>query len=151
MHPIHREVIGELRRELMAYHKSLLEAARLEYEAARGPIANPNDFFRLVLSDEAFAWLKAASDLILAFDELEGMETAAEEDVFAARAEIDRLLSPSQSEFGRRSNELMESSPDAVFALAKLQKLALRLPQREESGEDLFARRQEWRATPRRR
>lgn len=151
MHPIHREAIRDVRRELLAYHKSLLEAARLEHEAIHGRVANANDFFRLVLGDDSFAWLKAASDLILALDELEGMENASDEDAFAVRAETERLLSPSESEFGRRSNELIEASPDAIFSLAKLQKLLLRLPRREEDRDALFERRASWRATPRRR
>ena len=59
-----------IRAELLRLHKALLDSERVVYERANGPIANSGEFFRLVIDDEAFSWLRPISQFIVQIDEL---------------------------------------------------------------------------------
>lgn len=59
-----------IRPELLRLHKALLDSERVVYEQANGPIANSGEFFRLVIDDEAFSWLRPISKFIVQIDEL---------------------------------------------------------------------------------
>ncbi|MFK8185298.1 MAG: hypothetical protein AB8B99_18140 [Phormidesmis sp.] len=59
-----------IRPELLRLHKALLDSERVVYEKANGPIANSGEFFRLVIDDEAFSWLRPISKFIVQIDEL---------------------------------------------------------------------------------
>jgi len=59
-----------IRPELLRLHKALLDSERIVYEQANGPIANSGEFFRLVIDDEAFSWLRPISKFIVQIDEL---------------------------------------------------------------------------------
>ena len=59
-----------IRSELLRLHKALLNSERVVYEKANGPIANSGEFFRLVIEDEAFSWLRPVSQFIVQIDEL---------------------------------------------------------------------------------
>lgn len=59
-----------IRPELLRLHKALLDSERIVYEQANGPIANSGEFFRLVIDDEAFSWLRPISRFIVQIDEL---------------------------------------------------------------------------------
>lgn len=62
--------LKEIRPELLRLHKALLDSERIVYEQANGPIANSGEFFRLVIDDEAFSWLRPISQFIVQIDEL---------------------------------------------------------------------------------
>jgi hypothetical protein len=62
--------LREIRPELLRLHKALLDSERIVYEQANGRIANSGEFFRLVISDEAFSWLRPISQFIVQIDEL---------------------------------------------------------------------------------
>jgi hypothetical protein len=59
-----------IRPELLRLHKALLDSERILYEQINGPIANSGEFFRLVIDDEAFSWLRPISQFIVQIDEL---------------------------------------------------------------------------------
>lgn len=62
--------LKEIRPELLRLHKALLDSERIVYEQANGRIANSGEFFRLVIDDEAFSWLRPISKFIVQIDEL---------------------------------------------------------------------------------
>ncbi len=62
--------LKEIRPELLRLHKALLDSERVVYEQTHGPIANSGEFFRLVIDDEAFSWLRPISQFIVQIDEL---------------------------------------------------------------------------------
>ena len=62
--------LQEIRPELLRLHKALLDSERIVYEQTRGPIANSGEFFRLVIDDDAFSWLRPISQFIVQIDEL---------------------------------------------------------------------------------
>ena len=62
--------LKEIRPELLRLHKALLDSERVVYEQTHGPIANSGKFFRLVIDDEAFSWLRPISQFIVQIDEL---------------------------------------------------------------------------------
>ncbi|MEM6451249.1 MAG: hypothetical protein AAF703_13140 [Cyanobacteria bacterium P01_D01_bin.105] len=59
-----------IRPELLRLHKALLDSERVVYEQTNGPIANSGEFFRLVVNDQAFSWLRPISQFIVQIDEL---------------------------------------------------------------------------------
>ena len=54
-----------IRTVLLALHKTLLDSQKLIYEARYGPIAGPNEYFKVVLEEEEFVWLRTFSLLIV--------------------------------------------------------------------------------------
>lgn len=54
---------------LLKLHKLLLETERIRYEQTNGPIKNKGEFFQLVISDDAFSWLRPISQFIVQIDE----------------------------------------------------------------------------------
>lgn len=59
-----------IRPELLRLHKALLDSERIVYEQTHGPIVNSGEFFRLVIEDPAFSWLRPISQFIVQIDEL---------------------------------------------------------------------------------
>src|SRR5438105_10125092 len=64
-----RERLRDLSRRLLLLHKVLLERERDAYEQRHGAIPS-GALLRLVLDDDAFAWLRSLSGLIAEIDEL---------------------------------------------------------------------------------
>ncbi|MEL6816591.1 MAG: hypothetical protein AAFP03_17550, partial [Cyanobacteria bacterium J06598_3] len=62
--------LTEIRPELLRLHKALLDSEKIVYEQTNGPIVNSGEFFRLVIEDEAFSWLRPISKFIVQIDEL---------------------------------------------------------------------------------
>lgn len=150
MNPIHRENVELVRRALLEFHKRLIEAARIEYEKEHGRLKTAGEYLRLLTTDESFAWLRPISELILALDELGDMPAAADEDAAAVRIEVERLLGAEEPGTSRQYLPLLETTPDTVIALSKLQQALLRLPATSREGRDAaFLRRSGW-AAPRR-
>ncbi len=123
MGPSTRQLLGDLRGALMRLHKALLDGERIGYERVHGRIASSGQFFRLVVSDEWFAWLHPVSEFIVKIDELLG----AREPVAASEArelleEARGLLTPSETggEFQRRYHETLQLQPSVVMAHAEV-------------------------------
>lgn len=134
---------------LLEFHKRIIEAARIEYEKVHGRFETSGEYLRILTTDEAFLWLRPISELILALDELGGMPTATDEDAAAVRLEVDRLLGSGEGGTSARYLPLLETTPDTVIALAKLQQIITRLPIPTEALVVALGRRAAWK-TPRR-
>lgn len=64
-----RRKLKDFSKTFLRLHKTLLDAAKVEYEAKNGTIKSVNQYFHLVLEDEHFAWLRKMSSLIALIDE----------------------------------------------------------------------------------
>lgn len=62
--------LTEIRPDLLRLHKALLDSEKIIYEQTHGPITNNGEFFRLVIEDKAFSWLRPISQFIVQIDEL---------------------------------------------------------------------------------
>ena len=84
--------LAEMRRHLLALHKTLVDAERREYERRQGRVRD-GEFLSALLNDPELAWLKPLTTLV---------------------AQIDEVLD--DDEFRRRYAETLQRSPDAVLA-----------------------------------
>jgi hypothetical protein len=66
---IARRHLQNVRSVLLRLHKTLLESERVQYEQVHGRIASSGQFFRLVVGDEWFNWLRPMSQFIVRIDE----------------------------------------------------------------------------------
>jgi hypothetical protein len=64
-----RSKLKALSKSLLRLHKTLLDGAKAEYEAAHGKINGANLYLQLVIDDPHFAWLRKFSSLIALIDE----------------------------------------------------------------------------------
>jgi hypothetical protein len=114
-----REQLRDLSARLLRLHKILLDREREAYEQRHGAIAS-GALFRLVLEDEAFAWLRSLSGLIADIDEaVDTDEPVSHESAQRAFRETRRLLKSGDSgNFQDRYRVALQESPDVVMAHA---------------------------------
>ncbi len=62
--------LRQLRPALLRLHKALLDSERVVYEQFHGRIQTSGEFFRLVVGDEWFSWLRPLSQFIVQMDEV---------------------------------------------------------------------------------
>jgi hypothetical protein len=111
---------------LLQLHKALMEAARLSYESNYGPILSKGDYFRLVIDNEWFQWLRPFSQFIVRIDE----RLAAKKPSEAENAEglilgTKKLLSPA-SEGATPEHpyyQLMQQHPEIAMIHAQIIRL----------------------------
>jgi len=139
----------ELRRALLALHKTLLDAQRVRYEREYGRVESTGELLELVLRDESFEWLRVLSALIARLDEIADADKADGADAGAAprdagvaprdagvaprdagvelRGVIDRLRTlvrfEGNSGFTGPYREIIEAVPDALVAHVQLSRL----------------------------
>jgi hypothetical protein len=125
-----------LRTALLGLHRALIERERRDYEKLHGRVSG-NDFLKLLMGDDAFAWLAPFTRLIVRLEELDDAEDEnVEPDVRATLAAIRELLSlhPDQSEFHRRYAQRLDQDPDVAaahgMAVTELRQVAPRPPAR---------------------
>ncbi len=106
------------RRQLLQLHKALLDAEKITYEIAHGPIASNMEFFNLVLNHEWFQWLRPLSGLIAEIDEAIGNK---KEPIVPSIAVVylDRLttviiVNPTDDGHGAKYYEAIERDPDVA-------------------------------------
>ena len=119
-----RERLRDLSRRLLRLHKILLDREREAYEQRHGAIPS-GALFRLVLDDEAFAWLRTLSALIAQIDTaVDADEPIGREDAERAFRETYRLLkSGSEGYFQDRYRVALQDSPDVVMAHADVSRV----------------------------
>jgi len=94
------------RTHLIALHKAIIDAERVNLERLEGRLSGGEMLQRLV-TDERFAWLHPLTELVARFD--------AGDDAADCRARARELLTPAEgSEYAR----LLQESPDVVMAHA---------------------------------
>jgi hypothetical protein len=54
---------------LRGLHRTLIDVAKRDYEAAHGPVAGPVALFRLAAADPSFAWLQPMTRAIVDLEE----------------------------------------------------------------------------------
>jgi hypothetical protein len=87
------------------------------YERARGRIDSAQEFLRLVMYDEWFAWLHPVSELIVRIDEVLAADDAPTDRDAAHLFEQTRtLLTNGETAFGRRHHEVLQRDPAVLVA-----------------------------------
>ncbi|MDB4957188.1 MAG: uncharacterized protein JWO36_4757 [Myxococcales bacterium] len=109
--------IENARHHLIALHKAIIDAERLNLERLEGRLTGGEMLQRLV-TDARFNWLHALTELIVRLDEM--LESDTGEDVDACLALALRLLTPEgdADPFRKEYARLLQESPDVVLAHA---------------------------------
>ena len=99
-----------LRRALLELHRTIIAEERAGYERRAGRV-NAAAFLRVLIEDEAYAWLRPLSALIVRMDD-------EEEDAAALLAEARALVRPdfTGTPFQTRYAWLIEQSPAVAYA-----------------------------------
>src|SRR5690349_18300461 len=121
-----RKRLGELRTNLFALHKALIDSERMEYEQAFGSVGAPANFLRLLLNDPWFAWLRPLSGLMAAVDEaIDGKEPLTARRAEELISEARKLLKPEEEGegFGRHYFIAMQRDPDVLLAHGAISKM----------------------------
>jgi hypothetical protein len=102
--------MNTLRKDLMELHRTLVSCERAGYERRAGQV-NAAAFLRVLIEDEAYAWLRPLSSLIVRMDDEDG-------DAGALLAEARALVRPdfTGTPFQTRYAWLIEQSPDVAYA-----------------------------------
>ena len=112
-----RQKLKDLSKAFLRLHKTLLEAAKAEYEAVNGEIPNSNAYLRLVLEDPHFAWLRKISSLIALIDEAASIRRPATESESLALIDRARLLlvfEDPDEDFNDKLQAALQNNTDAV-------------------------------------
>lgn len=112
----------QLHSGLLELHGALLALVRAEYERVHGVIQGSGAMLQLVLGDEAFAWLRPLSKLLVDLDDPDVVRDAA-----AARAAVERLLGAG-SAFGDRYRTMLDAHPDLAAEHAHVMRVVRNLP-----------------------
>lgn len=113
-----RGKLKNLSKSLLRLHKTLLDAAKIEYEAKFGTISGVNQYLQLVIDDPHFAWLRKISALIALVDEAVSIRRAASEpDARALLAEARILLDfeDEDEDFNDKFQTALQKNADAVI------------------------------------
>jgi hypothetical protein len=113
-----RAKLKNLSKAMLRLHKTLLDAAKLEYESNNGRIANVNQYFQLVIDDPHFAWLRKISSLIALIDEAVSVRRpATEAEALGLQNEAMLLLNFQDSDeaFNEKFQNALQTNTDAVL------------------------------------
>lgn len=113
-----RDNLKNLSKSMLRLHKTLLDAAKADYERKNGKIASVNQYFQLVIDDPHFAWLRKMSSLIALIDEAVSVRRpASEQEARALFSEAKRLLNfeDPDEDFNDKLQLALQSNPDAVL------------------------------------
>lgn len=110
--------LKNLSKAMLRLHKTLLDAAKADYEAKNGAIASVNQYFQLVIDDPHFAWLRKLSSLIALIDEAVSVRRPATEDEAKGLENEAKLLLNFQDgdeSFNVKFQTALQSNQDAVL------------------------------------
>lgn len=113
-----RQKLKQLSRAFLRLHKTLLEAAKAEYEAVNGKIGGANQYLQLVIDDGHFVWLRKMSSLIASIDEAaSARRPATDADAAALLDEAKILLNfqDSDEDFNDKFQTALQKNQDAVL------------------------------------
>lgn len=113
-----RAKLKAVSKSLLRLHKTLLDAAKAEYETRNGAIANANHYLQLVLNDAHFAWLRKISALVALIDEAASVRRPAKETEARALLDETRALlnfEEADEEFNDKFQTALQSNSDAVI------------------------------------
>lgn len=118
--------LGQVRFALLRLHKALLDDERVNYEQTHGRIRSNGEFFRLVIEDEWFDWLRPISQFIVQIDEaLSSKEPITLDLVNDLLAQTQQLLRPAENGTRLEQNyyQAIQRDPDIAFMHADLSRL----------------------------
>ena len=113
-----RDNLKSLSKAMLRLHKTLLDAAKLDYEAKNGRIASVNQYFQLVIDDPHFAWLRKLSSLIALIDEAVSIRrpaTEAEARGLQNEAQILLNFQDGDESFNEKFQTALQTNSDAVL------------------------------------
>lgn len=111
-----RSFLRELRVTLLHLHKTLLDWQRREYELDHG-VLPPTQLLQVLFNDEAFAWLRSMSGLIVRIDEALAAKPPEDPPVVPLFSEAQSLASPpAGSAYAARYHAALQELPEAVLA-----------------------------------
>lgn len=113
-----RDQLKNLSKAMLRFHKILLDAAKLDYEAQNGSIQSVNQYFQLVIDDPHFAWLRKISSLIALIDEAASVRRPATESEARALLNEARILltfEDPDEEFNNKLQTELQKNRDAVI------------------------------------
>ena len=113
-----KDQLKSLSKAFLRLHKTLLDAAKTEYEAKNGRITSVNVYFQLVIDDPHFAWLRKMSALIALIDEAVSIRRPATETAAQALFGEARILlnfEDADEDFNNKFQTALQNSSDAVL------------------------------------
>lgn len=113
-----KQRLKDLSRAFLRLHKTLLDAAKVEYEAVNGKIPSPNVYLQLVIDDAHFAWLRKMSSMIALIDEATSLRRPATEtdaQALLSEAKILLLFEDADENFNNKFQAALQKTPDAVI------------------------------------
>lgn len=113
-----RGMLKNFSKAMLRLHKTLLDAAKIEYEAKNGRITNVNQYFQLVIDDPHFAWLRKLSSLIALIDEAVSVRRpATETEALGLFNEAKLLLNfqDGDENFNTKFQTALQTNSDAVL------------------------------------
>lgn len=113
-----RNQLKDFSKAFLRLHKTLLDAAKTEYETKNGKIQSVNMYFQLVLDDPHFSWLRKMSSLIALIDEATSLRRPANETESLALLNEARILlnfEDADKDFNDRFQTALQKNPDAVI------------------------------------
>ena len=116
MNDADRSLLRELRKVLLHLHKTLIDWQRAEYEMDHGPMGATR-LLQDILDDEAFAWLRPMSGLIVSIDEALEAKPPDSPVVAPLVGRARELASPAVgTPYSTRYHAALQELPDAVLA-----------------------------------
>ncbi len=115
-----RQKLKGVSKAFLRLHKILLDAAKAEYEAKNGVIANANVYLQLVIDDPHFAWLRKISSLVALLDEANSLRRPASESEAQALLNEAKLLfdfKDADENFNDKLQTALQNNKDAVAGL----------------------------------
>ncbi len=113
-----RAHLKDLSRAMLRLHKTLLDAAKVDFEEKHGRIQSVNHYFQLVIDDEHFAWLRKLSSLIALIDEAVSIRRPASQPEalgLLSEARIVLNFEDSDDDFNNKFQTALATNPDAVL------------------------------------
>lgn len=110
--------LKDLSKAMLRLHKTLLDAAKVDYEAQNGAIQSVNQYFQLVIDDPHFAWLRKLSSLIALIDEAVSVRRPATESEAKGLENEAKLILNFQDgdeSFNEKFQTALQNNKDAVL------------------------------------
>lgn len=121
-----RSYLQEVRSAFLNLHKALLDSERVTYEKSYGRISTSGEFFRLVIADGWFSWLRPMSQFIALVDETlyakEPMTQAQAQELLEAARRLS-LLSADGTLQEQRYYQAIQRDPNVAIKYAEVTRL----------------------------
>ena len=107
-----------LSKAMLRLHKTLLDAAKADYEAINGKVASIGQYFQLVVDDPYFAWLRKLSSLIALIDEAVSIRrpaTESEAKGLLNEAQVLLNFQDADGEFNDKFQTALQNNAEAVL------------------------------------